>query len=96
MIREKYCNNLNNIHGGNTEMYIQNHLWRNRVHQVILHIHTFIPLSPRGFLLHFKPGAAVTERLFSLRCILVLIPGCKDGGQRVQWEANSVNSKGIF
>lgn len=26
IIREKYCNNLNHIHGGNTEMYIQNNL----------------------------------------------------------------------
>lgn len=94
MIRAKYCNNLNHIHGGNIEMYIQNNLWRNRVHQVIPHIHTFVP--PRGFLLHFKLAAAVTKILFSLACILVLILGCKDRGQTEQWEANSVNSKGIL
>lgn len=89
IIREKYCNNLSHIHGGNTEMYIQNNLWRNRVHQVIPYIHTIIPLSPRGFLLRFKLGAAVTKSLFFLTYILVLIPGCKDRGQTEQWEANS-------
>lgn len=77
-------------------MYIQNNLWRNRVRQVIPYIHTIIPLSPRGFLLRFKLGAAVTKSLFFLTYILVLIPGCKDRGQTEQWEANSVNSKGIL
>lgn len=96
MMREKYYNNLNHFQGGNTEMYIQKTLWRNRVHQVIPHIHTLISLSPRGFLLHFKLGAAVTKSLFFLTCILALIPGCKDRGQTEQWEANSVNSKGIL